>query len=563
MANANAHLAERLLLPGSPFELTDSPSSHSSGRTFRHAPSSLNGIYRRAAGLADQVYLHCAERDFTYREVLCMAAAIQSALRERHGVLPGERVGLLLDSSPAWIASFIAITAMGAVAVLMGATGEAAALARSLAHTRCAVGIVEPETAAVLAECGGCSLRGILVPSPGECAGGSTSDHLDSAGPRGQASKLQLPPIDPEQEAVIAFTTGSTSLPKAVVSSHRAIITGMFNMMLSSALAAIRERLRRPGVSRPASTPDNLLLSPLDHVSGYSQVLLMMHVGGRITLLPKWNAAAAVRLISRQQITGVSGANVLQLREVLRTTESSAGDISSLASIGIHGQAVNAGLLGEISRLLPEARPSTGYGLTETNGSVCAAVGADLSERPGTCGPPVPSVEARIVDECGGDVPLGSVGEIWLRGTMLLSGYCDADGTPRSPLKDGWLATGDHGRMDAAGFLYLHERRQDIVRYDGRKISLRAVEKLACDSHLIDEAAALYVPGAGATSRLLVAVVPRRTHGFREEHVLERLLQEPSLAGCRLSVVELVTMPRLRSGKIDRNALRRQLQCCD
>lgn len=548
MASAKVSLAERLLLPGSPFELIESPSSTSSVRTFKHAPTSLSGIYQRAATLADQVYLHCDGRDFTYAEVFGMAGAIQDMLRHRYGVVPGERVALIHRSSPEWIASFIATTAIGAVAVLIGTGCERSSLLRSLRQTRCAVVIADVEVAATLAQQSDCEPRGLLIPS--------------SAGaPPARGSMAHLPPIDPEQEAVIAFTTGSTSQPKAVVSSHRAVITGIFNMMLSSALAAIRERCRGLGLPRPASSPATLLLSPLDHLSGYTQLLLMMHVGGRVTLLPTWDSASAVRLISWQRISGVSGVNVLQLREVLRAADPVDGDISSLASIGIHGQSVNVNLLAEISERLPHARAATGYGLTETNGAVCAAVGADLSERPGTCGPIVPSVEGRVVDERGNDVPRGAVGEIWLRGAMLFCGYCDADGTPKSPLRGGWLATGDHGRIDEAGFLYLHDRGHDIVTFSGRKISLHAVERLACDSQLIDEAAALCVPAAGTASTLVVAVVPRKSGTFRHEQMLHHLMREPWIAGCRVTVVELAIMPRLRSGKIDRSALRRQLTC--
>ena len=119
-----------------------------------------------------------------------------------------------------------------------------------------------------------------------------------------------------------------------------------------------------------------------------------------------------------------------------------------MTSVGIHGEALRENILTELRDRLPQATPATGYGLTETNGSICAAVGDDLIEHPGTCGPIVPSVEARILDERGTEVPVGSTGEIWLRGAMMMSGYCGVTQNHAEGSNGGWFCTEDFGRLD-------------------------------------------------------------------------------------------------------------------
>src|SRR5262249_11709032 len=160
-----------------------------------------------------------------------------------------------------------------------------------------------------------------------------------------------------------------------------------------------------------------------------------------------------------------------------------------LTSVGIHGEALRENSLAELRERLPNATAVTGYGLTETNGSICAASGDDLVEHPGTCGPVVPSVEARILDEHGTGVPPGGTGELWVRGAMLMSGYCGAVKAAATGPLNGWFCTQDFGRMDQDGFVYLQQRRQDVFYHEGKPLSVATIERVVYECDGVDEAA--------------------------------------------------------------------------
>jgi steroid-24-oyl-CoA synthetase len=546
---------ERLLRPGSPFELMQAQSAGPNTLVFRHAPPSLNGLYRRAAGSATHTCMHFAGHDVSYGAILKEANAVAHSLREHHGICSGDRVALMLPASPQWLVAFIATTSIGAVAVLIGEQRSPPQSLRALELTRCSLVLADEATGRMLAEHGDCRPR-ILVR---HCSAETLAAPLDSSF-EGVAStdghlRFDNQAIDPEQEALVALTTGSTSLPKAVISTHRAVIAGIMNMMLGSALAAARNKPTGTPAQQP-KTPSSLLMSPLTHVGGYSHLLLMMQVAGKVVPLSSWEVGRALELIEKHRIRSLSGANASELRELLRAIPGKAG-ISSLLSVGIHGEALRENILAELRDRLPQATPATGYGLTETNGSICAAVGDDLVERPDSCGPIVPSVEARILDERGVEVPVGSAGEIWLRGAMMMSGYCGVTQNHANGANGGWFCTEDFGRMDAQGFLYLQQRRQDVFYCGDQPLSVAAIERVVYKCDCVDEAAAFFVGPDRNVTRVVVAVVLREAARDAKPQIAARLASEVAAARCE--IVTLARLPRLSSGKIDRSALRQHI----
>ena len=548
MTALSTSLTERLLQPGSPFELSPAMSSGRSPQRFRHAPDSLNGLYQKAVGSAARVYMHFSGRDITYGEILSEANALGRRLRTVHGISSGDRVAIILPGCPQWVIAFIAVTSIGAVAVLIQQQDPVARILSALSLTGCQMVITDEATGRMLSS--HADGRPQILAGAGTFAGVTlTESHLH----------FDVHAIDPEREALIAFTTGSTSPPKAVISSHRAVISGIMNMMLAGALASARNRSRIVGTRRAHALPSSLLLAPLTHVGGYSHLLLMMQVAGKVALLPSWQATAAIDLIEKQELHTISGANAGQLRELLRA-DAAQGRLGSLTSIGLHGEALRANVLNEIRDRLPAATPGTGYGLTETNGSFCAAVGADLIEHPHSCGPIVPSVELRLLDEQGEPVPTGRTGEIWVRGAMLMSGYCSA-GTPRSVTSsDSWFCTDDYGRIDEHGFLYLAERRQDVFYCEGKPLSVAALERLAYECEHIDEAAVFFTGVGRSVRRVVIAVVPRKGAQDHEPKIVASVAREVPAGACEVDVLTLPRLPRLPSGKIDRRALRQHVE---
>lgn len=459
---------------------------------------------------------------------------------------------MILPNCPQWWVAFVAITSMGAVAVLIDGSGAPSLIANALNLAGCSVVITDEPTGRILEEHAERRPQILVQHCTGDLP--SRSLHTCFAGAMDEDAHpaRERPALDPGQEALVAFTTGSTSSPKGVISSHRAVIAGIMNMMLCSALASVRNRVKGPVNQRVQSSPSSLLLAPLTHVSGYAHLLLMTQVGGKVVLLPTWQVQTAVGLIERQHIRALSGANAAQLRELIRLDMRRRLD--SLTSVGLHGEALRENILTELRDRLPNATAGTGYGLTETNGSICAAVGVDLVQHPGTCGPVVPSAEVHILDERGAEVPSDGNGEIWVRGAMLMSGYC-GNVTPRTSAT-GWFCTEDFGRIDADGFLYLMQRRQDVFYCDEKVVSVAAVERLAHECDGIDEAAAIFWGDGSRLQRVLVAIVPRKGEPDAGPRLIARLMREIGAGDRHLQVETLAQLPRLASGKIDRRALR-------
>jgi acyl-CoA synthetase (AMP-forming)/AMP-acid ligase II len=163
-------------------------------------------------------------------------------------------------------------------------------------------------------------------------------------------------------------------------------------------------------------------------------------------------------------------------------------DLSSVANFGGGGSAAPPELVRRIKARFPTAGAGTGYGLTETSSVTTSIGGSDYIARPDSVGVPVPVCEVRIVDPGGDDLPAGERGEIWIKGANVVAGYWRRPEEEAAAFTDGWLHSGDIGRFDDEGFLYIVDRAKDIIIRGGENISTLEVE-----SALIEHPAALEV----------------------------------------------------------------------
>jgi acyl-CoA synthetase (AMP-forming)/AMP-acid ligase II len=327
------------------------------------------------------------------------------------------------------------------------------------------------------------------------------------------------------------------------------------NMMLGGAIASQRSTRRKTTSNGPArsTTACTLLLAPFSHVSGYAQLLLMMYVSGRIVLLERWHMPYVLSLIERERVRSFCGATPANLRELTRADRSTY-DISSVSAFQIHGAALHGNLIAELKLEFPDATISTGYGLTETSGSICVAAGADLLNRPESCGEVLPGVDIRLVDPCGSDVPPGARGEILLRGAMTMQGYCGLS-ADAPVVANGWLRTGDVARLDSQGYLYVLARRDEMLTVAGTQITSLDVERAAASYEGVDEAAALGAVRSTDGEQLILAVTLKGHSSLNAEELhthIHRCLGTP----IPLRVLVHDRFPRTASGKIDRQTLR-------
>jgi long-chain acyl-CoA synthetase len=490
--------------------------------------------------------------DVSFEQVLSAATSLGLTLTGRFGVSRGTKVAVVTEDCPAWLAAVAGIWWAGGITVVLDRTLNPATLLSALDATGCDIVITELPVSRQLADVG--DRRAHIT----RCSGcdWTTSGYFEGVALIAAANAPSTPPItsDPEEDALIAFTSGSSGTPKGVISSHQAVLSGMLNSLLSGALIRARNRTRsgRPPIAQ--GPPCSLLLTPFSHVGGYSHLILMTHLAGKVVPL-KWNAARVISAISRERATVLSGADPPDLMDFLSST-SRMEELRSLSAITTYGSALSPRLMHEIQSHLPFVSLGTGYGLTETNGSICAASGRELEERPGSCGPVLPSVEVSVRDESGDEVEIGCRGAIWLRGSMLMRSYAGEGRAGKSGLDSaGWFCTNDFGWLDTDGYIYVSERREDIVEISGIRISCARIERMLCDDGLVKEASLVVVRSPTGDASLIAAIVPLRGSGG-SEGIAARLEHTTSLSRSLITVLEFERLPRTASGKPDRKSFR-------
>lgn len=557
-------IAIRLTQRGSPFELQDVCIQGVPCKVFPKGPQTLNDIYRRAQSFAQRDYLVFGTTRLSYGETLAQATVLAHTLRQQFSVTDGARVALLMRNCPEWIIAFIAITSLAATAVIIHADSAAHDVAAALLIAESSLLICDSERAQSLTNVS-LTLQMIILDDIANLTALSKHKHMSfDAALSADISDITPAPFrtvkpNPDSTALIAFTSGSTGKPKGVVLSHRNIVTGLMNMMLGGALISARSAAPRfVAKSSTSSTPCALMLSPLSHISGYAQLLLMLYVAGKIVLMPRWNVDSAMSLIEREKARSLVGATPLMIKELVRTQHSDR-DLSSLTGFYLHGAALHSSLIDEIDTAFPQTIISTGYGMTETCGSVSVIAGTELHARPDSCGLVLPSVEIKLMDEEDLEAPTGGTGEIFVRGAMTMQGYSGATADLSAVINDGWFKTGDLGRFDTDGYLHIVDRLKDVMAWGNKNISAALVERAATSFPNIEEAAALGSCSIAATNEILVAVLAKTEDSLIANALRAHLcacLDEPEM---KLRIVPCATFPRTASGKINRNELRQQV----
>lgn len=515
----------RLLGAGSPFRLEFEP--RVGPRRFASGPYTLTEVLLRATrGDLNRPLLISAADRWSVSALAQLGQQVAETLTTNYGLISGERVGLLLQRPEHWIAALLGLVQAGAVAVLLPSTASDAELTEMLELAPCRLVLVD-------------AVRSGL---PHELL-----DWDIAVGRSNRAATVRPASPSPASEAIVAFTSGSMGRPKAVSMSHEAVVSGLRSMQLAAALATIRRVSRNASAS--AGRTCTLVLSPLTHVSGYSQVLLALMGGGSIAYSPQDEAVEAVlALIARERVTGLVGVSADLLWAMLR--RSCDFDLSSLRSIGLFGAAVDPIIIEKIAAHLPDAKVGGGYGMTETCGAIATATDEDIRARPGTVGRVVPS--ARIKIESIGDRNFDrSSGEVWIGGPMLAAGYYAEGGKLASASLDGWFPTGDRGYLDRDGFLYILDRQRKPLS-QGTGLFTTDLENAVRRHPSIAETAVVEV-GADAAALIQIAYTCLTPVSVVElkAHLNEQI---PSVKG-PMEWKLLDRLPRRPSGKVDYDKL--------
>ncbi len=524
---------DKLTAPGAPFEMEEVPIRGVPTRTWKHALPTL-------AALTDQSRRHGDRPFFVYeQERISYAAHFRAVATLAHwlvdqGVRKGDRVGLAMRNLPEWPVIFLAATTIGAIAVPLNAWWTGAELGYGLADSGAAILFCDAERHHRIAPHRSAldSLRHIVVTRmqgavpddaiPLEHLIGTT-DGYD--GLRADS----LPPVDlaADDEATIFYTSGTTGTPKGALGTHRNILT----YIMSSGYAGARGALRR-GAAVPPSLPKvRLTVVPLFHVTGCVASLIGgMTAGSTHVFMRKWDTVGAMRLIERERVNITGGVPTIAW-QLLDHPDRKSHDLSSLEAIVYGGAPAPAELARRIHEELG-AMPGNGWGMTETMSTVTINSAEDYLARPDSCGVPVAVADIRIVATDGvTTLPPGAIGELWVKGPMVVKGYWNRPTETAASFVDGWVRTGDLGRVDGDGFCTIVDRAKDVVIRGGENIYSAEVENILVGHPAVAEAALIAVPhrtlgeepaavvhlasGAGATESDLQAWVRDRLAAFK------------------------------------------------
>ncbi|KAF9018536.1 acetyl-CoA synthetase-like protein, partial [Hymenopellis radicata] len=408
---------------------------------------------------------------YNYKELLNQSITCAAVFKDVYGVKKGDRIAICSRNYPSYYVVWWACHLLGAVAVLVNAMLPLAPLQHCLTLTDCKIIILDPERADLVEKSSMNLKSALLVLESHEGKGswkGMDSLAKTMAEYKGDASQVikQDPGVQPDDNATVIFTSGTTGLPKGVLCSQRGLLTNIFNVAASSG----RDLLRRGAKFPP------------DPLGG-------MFLGMKIVMMRKWVVAEAVRLVKAENVT-LLGAVPSTISDL---AENTTGD-SPIASITYGGAAVAKSLNDGVRKAFPAATIAQGYGLTETSAAVVSFAGPDYQLRPTSAGAALPVMELLIMKD-DVKVPTNTIGEIWLRGPAIMKGYWgDPVATDKVLSKDGWLKTGDFGYVDEDGFLYIKDRIKDIIIRGGENIDSISVENALYAYPGVLEAAAVGVP---------------------------------------------------------------------
>ncbi|TDQ53432.1 class I adenylate-forming enzyme family protein [Actinorugispora endophytica] len=471
----------QLLYSGSRFEMARIEVNGVPTRVWADARPSLRALLLGSAERGDHPAIVFGDERISHADYFRRTATLARRLREDYGVAEGDRVALAMRNYPEWVIAFFAVTGIGAIAVPLNSWFTGPELEFVIRDSGAAVLVADSERLD--------RLDGLLTDvRPSVIAVRHTGALPEGARAwdevLGEVAADAVPPEAdpaPDDPATLFYTSGTTGLPKGALGSHRNLISNITSTAFTKARTLLRVGFDLGdslALTFDAPPPVVLCVVPLFHATGAQTVMLpALDSGGTLVLMHRWDAEAALDLIERERVTAVTGVPTM-LSQMLASPGFAERDLSSLASLGSGGAPAAPALVARArdGRKLDQALLGAGYGLTECSAIAAVNYGPDYLSRPDSVGVPVPVVDVRIAGPDGSELPPGRVGEIWISGPGVVHGYWRRPEATAATFTDGWLRTGDLGRLDEEGFLYIVDRVKDMILRGGENVYCAEVE---------------------------------------------------------------------------------------
>jgi len=513
-------------------------------------PATLPSFFRTFCALNAQAEgIVAGDERLTFADLDQWSEQLAHALAGR-GIKKGDRVGIAMRNCPAWVVSYMAIVKAGGVATLLNGWWQPHEMQHALEMVSPKITIADvPRAKRIEGVCGSCELVVLPIENQIDVALAPLLDGADAKSP--------LPEIGPEDDATILFTSGSTGEAKGALSTHRAVTTGVYAYAtgLIVLLGIMTDENRAPTSKR------TLINVPLFHVTGEVPVMLNSFVISRtMVMMPKWDAGEALRLIEKERITYFVGVPTMSM-ELMNHPDRHKYDLSSLTDIAAGGAPRPVSHVERLSQEFPEAQPALGYGLTETNAVGCSNFWGNYAAKPDSTGRAhKPFVDLAILGASDVHLPQFERGEIGIRSAANIKCYWEnPEATKAAFTADGYIRTGDVGYLDEDGYLFIVDRKKDIIIRGGENIACAEVEAEIYACPAVAEACVFGSPDE-RLGEIPIAVIYLHEDSALDDAELRAFL-EPRIAGFKIPARVIFSsepLPKLGTGKIDRVAIRSQ-----
>ncbi len=566
----------QLTAPGQLFETERAVVNGVDMTVWKNAPANLRQVLDLSLRHGDLDFLVCEDARYTFQQHYRIVSTLAARLRET-GAAKGDRVAIAARNLPEWVMAFWASSIAGVVVTPLNAWWSTDELLYGLEDSGTSVLFVDEERLERVRDHldGLDQLTTVVVMSeePNRRARlGRSLDRVrvvDFHDFLGFVDPLATPPdidMQPDDDATMLYTSGTTGHPKGAVGSHRNIITNFMNLAFAAQRSGMR--YRDPEDTEPSTQSSGLINIPFFHATGSHAFLVPSTAAGvKIVMMHHFDARRALKVIESERITGIGGVPTIAM-QIIDHPDFDQFDTSSVKNISYGGAPAPPELVSRLRAKFPGAQASNGYGLTETSAGVCGNAGPDYLAKPDSCGPAYPVNEFAIVpedyegDEPGSDLAKGPdvVGELWIKGPNVIRGYWNKPEETARSFTKGWLHTGDIARIDDDGFLYIVDRKKDVIIRGGENVYSVIVEAAIFEHPDIADCAVIGVPHPTLGEEVAAVVVLRPGRVVEGEEICRHVAARLAKFEVPTKVVfRSIALPRNPQGKVLKRELRESL----